>query len=382
MPYATLRFAQMGWRVIRIEATAGGSAQPGDPNRYVGTKVVDDDRHSYFVAPNVGKESVAINLKDPRGHELLYRIIRALNVDVFCCNTLPARYEAMGIDYPSLKAVKPDIIWAGISAMGPSYPKRPGYDPAIQAMAGFMEMTGEADGPPSLSGIPLGDLKAGDEVYAAVALALLERAESGRGSEINISMLQAAASWLITTLPLLDFDCDYDEVSRNGNRHRYFIPSDAYRTRDGYIYLAIGNELQWTRFTDIPKFSPLADDSRNSIKGRYADRHKLYAEIDVITSQFSRAELARDFETASIPHALINTIEEVREFEAIGEKLTTTITPAGQTVRMQPPAVDRADGLQTLAFPPKYGEHTRSILTETGFSAGDIDEFADAGIID
>ena len=96
LPYATLRFAQLGWRVIRVEAT-GGKGLPGDPNRYIGSRVADDDRRSYFVAPNVGKEAIALNLKDARGQALLARLIDKLDVDVFCCNTVPSRYASLGI---------------------------------------------------------------------------------------------------------------------------------------------------------------------------------------------------------------------------------------------------------------------------------------------
>ena len=119
LPSATLRFAQLGWRVIRIEAAPTGSGLPGDPNRYIGSRVVDDDRRSYFIAPNVGKEAIALNLKDARGKDVLKRLIGALDVDVFCCNTVPSRYKQLGIDYDTLAAVKPNLIWAGISAMGP-----------------------------------------------------------------------------------------------------------------------------------------------------------------------------------------------------------------------------------------------------------------------
>ncbi|MCP4982705.1 MAG: CoA transferase, partial [Gammaproteobacteria bacterium] len=140
LPSATLRFAQLGWRVIRIEATPSGKGLPGDPNRYIGSKVVDEDRHSYFIAPNAGKEAITLNLKDPQGQAILHRLIRELDIDVFCCNTLPGRYKQLGIDYDALKSIKPDIIWAGISSMGPEYPDVPGYDPAIQAMSGFMEL--------------------------------------------------------------------------------------------------------------------------------------------------------------------------------------------------------------------------------------------------
>ena len=249
LPSATLRFAQLGWRVIRIEATRTGNGLPGDPNRYIGSRVLDDDRRSYFIAPNVGKEAIALNLKDERGQEALKRIITSLDVDVFCCNTVPSRYKQLGIDYATLSAVKPDLIWAGISAMGPDYPEVPGYDPVIQAMCGYMEVTGDPNGPPTVMGLPVIDLKAGDEVYANVLLALLERNETGRGKAIHVSMLQAAASWLITVLPLIDFGCAANEITRAGNEHRKFIPTNVYPAKDGFVYMAIGSDVQWQRLT-------------------------------------------------------------------------------------------------------------------------------------
>ena len=381
MPYATLRFAQLGWRVIRIEATPIGGRLPGDPNRYIGTQVVDDDRNSYFIAPNVGKESIALDLKDERGRELLLRIIRELKVDIFCCNTLPGRYESLGIDYETLKTANPKIIWAGISAMGPEYPFVPGYDPALQAMSGFMELTGREDGQPTLSGIPLIDLKAGDEVYAGVCLALAEQAETGQGSQINVSMLQAAASWLITTLPLIDFGCDDSEITRCGNEHRKFIPTNAYPTKDGYIYVAIGNDIQWQRFTEIEKFAPVATEVRQTNKGRQVERQGCYDDISAISVNYSTAELVDEFTAATIPHAVINDIRQVRVLEALTGKLTTTRTPDGQVIHMQPMAVDMDAAHKELSFPAKYGQHTRQVLAESGLDESEISALSDAGVI-
>jgi len=381
MPYATLRFAQMGWRVIRIEATPAGRRLPGDPNRYIGTRVVDDDRNSYFIAPNVGKETIALDLKDPRGRELILRIIKELNVDIFCCNTLPGRYRSLGIDYETLKKANPQIIWAGISAMGPEYPNVPGYDPALQAMSGFMELTGQEDGQPTLSGIPLIDLKAGDEVYAGVCLALAELAESGNGSEINVSMLQAAASWLITTLPLVDFGCDDSEITRCGIEHRKFIPTNAYPTQDGYVYVAIGNDLQWQRFTEIEKFKPVANQARQTNMGRQAERQGCYADISAITVNYSTSELAAEFAAATIPHAVINDIRQVRVLDALSDKLTTTRTPNGQVIHMQPMAVDRLGARAELSFPAKYGQHTRQVLAESGLDETEIMVLSESGVI-
>jgi len=381
MPYATLRFAQLGWRVIRIEATPIGKRLPGDPNRYIGTQVVDDDRNSYFIAPNVGKETIALDLKDPRGRELLLRIIKELKVDIFCCNTLPGRYENLGIDFETLKTANPKLIWAGISALGPEYPFVPGYDPALQAMSGFMELTGREDGQPTLSGIPLIDLKAGDEVYAGVCLALAEQAETGKGSEINVSMLQAAASWLITTLPLIDFGCDDSEITRCGNEHRKFIPTNAYPTNDGYIYVAIGNDIQWQRFTDMEKFTAVANEARQTNKGRQAERQACYDDISAISANYSTAELAEEFAAATIPHAAINDIRQVRVLEALNGKLTTTHTPDGQLIHMQPMAVDMESAQTELSFPAKYGQHTQKVLSEAGLGEGEIGALAEAGVI-
>jgi len=380
MPYATLRFAQLGWRVIRIESTPG-KGLPGDPNRYIGGQVANDDRRSYFVAPNCGKEALALDLKRPEGQAVLHRLLSKLDVDIFCCNTLPGRYATFGIDYATLSAIKPDLIWAGISALGPDYPNVPGYDPMVQALVGYMELTGDPEGPPTLCGVPLIDLKAGDEVYANVMLALAERAETGRGMRIDVSMLQAAASWLITTLPLLDFDCRPDEVTRAGNEHRKFIPTNAYPTADGFVFMAIGNDVQWRRLTEIPRFAGIANDVRATNDGRHRERAAIHREIAAIAAQAETGALVAELAGATIPNARINTIPEVAALDALRDRLTTTVLPDGRRVRMQPHAVDLPGARQELPFPPKYGADTDQVLSEAGYAAGEIDALREAGVV-
>jgi crotonobetainyl-CoA:carnitine CoA-transferase CaiB-like acyl-CoA transferase len=381
LPYATLRFVQLGWRVIRIEAYTEGEALPGDPNRYIGSEVADSDRRSYFIAPNVGKEAIALNLRTPQGRALLARLVAALNVDVFCCNTLPRRYEALGIDHPTLAAVNPGLIWAGISALGPAYPDTPGYDPVLQAMAGYMELTGAADGPPMLAGVPVIDLKAGDELYAAVLRALVERAETGRGQRIDVSMLQAAASWLITALPLVDLNCAPAEITRSGTEHRKFIPTNVYRTRDGYIYVAIGNDAQWQRLTALPEFAGIAGEGRATNAGRHRERAAIQAGMAAIAARHPTDALARAFAAATIAHAPINDIPTVRALQALADKLTATRMPDGRSVRMQPVATDVPGAARAFDFAPKYGQHTTAVLREAGVDADEIMRLADGGAI-
>lgn len=381
LPSATLRFAQLGWRVIRIEATKGDGGLPGDPNRYIGSRIVDDDRRSYFIAPNVGKEAIALNLKDARGHALLQRLITTLDVDIFCCNTVPSRYRSLGIDYATLSAVKPDLIWAGISALGPDYPDVPGYDPVLQAMCGYMEVTGDPKGTPTQMGLPVIDLKAGDELFANVMLALLERSESGRGAEIHVSMLQAAASWLITVLPLVDFGCEDHEITRAGNEHRKFIPTNVYPAADGFIYMAIGSDVQWRRLTSIAKFAPIANAVRVTNEGRHKEREAIHRDIAAIMACHPVEEILADLRTAMIPTTRIFGIRQVRALPHLAAKWTRTVLPGGQTAHMQPMAVDIPGALTELPFPPSYAADTRRVLAEAGFTPGETEAMADAGII-
>ena len=381
LPSATLRFAQLGWRVIRIEATKADGGLPGDPNRYIGGRVADDDRRSYFIAPNVGKEAIALNLKLPRGQEILRRLISALDVDVFCCNTLPSRYKALGIDYATLCAVKPDLIWAGISAMGPDYPEVPGYDPVIQAMCGYMEVTGDPAGPPTQMGLPVIDLKAGDEVYASVMLALLERSETGRGKAIHVSMLQAAASWLITVLPLIDCDCDPSEITRAGNEHRKFIPTNVYPAKDGFVYMAIGSDVQWRRLTAVAKFAPVANAVRATNEGRHKEREAIHRAMAAVTSRHTVEELLADLRAATIPATRIFDITQVRDLPQLRQKLTRTIMPQGRVVRMQPMAVDVEKAVSDLAFAPSYGAHTGRVLAQAGYTEKEIAALAADGVV-
>ncbi len=385
LPYATLRFVHLGWRVIRVEATpVPGRQSKGDPNRYIGRPVAGDDRHSYFVAPNVGKEAVAINLKDERGRRLLTRLIRDLSVDVFCTNTMPARHKPLGMDFETLREARENLIWCSISAMGVAYPDVPGYDPAMQALCGYMDLTGEGDGPPMQCGPPLIDLKAGDEAFAQVILAMLEQSRTGAGKMIDVSMAHAAVSWLHTFLPMLDMGSTAEELRRNGNEHRQFIPVNAYPTSDGYIYVAIGSDAQWSRLVEQPTFRLLDRECFATNEGRRARREELHNSIAEITRQYTSAGLTDAFDRAAVPHSPITPIDRVWDLEFVESTSLTTRAPDGRTIRLPPPAAPVPHLQQIgreLPFPPAYGEHTDGVLSEVGVPDGEIRELRDAGVV-
>lgn len=385
LTYATLRFVHLGWRVIKLEPTpVAGRKSKGDPNRYIGRPVAGEDRHSYFIAPNVGKEAISVDLKQEKGKDILRRLLKELDVDVFCTNTMPSRHVKLGIDFNSLRKVKKDLIWCGISAMGLAYPDVPGYDPVMQALCGYMDLTGDPDGPPLQCGPPLIDLKAGEEAFAQTILALMERQETGQGKQIDISMAQAAVSWLQTFLPMLDMGSPPSELRRSGNEHRQFIPVNAYQTKDGYIYMAIGSDAQWHRFVGQPLFSTLDEERFTTNEGRRRNKKDLHQLIENITSTSTSAEITEVLRAAAIPHSPITPIEDVPNLPFVKSKTLKTTTPDGRTVRLPPPAVETdhlKDIQKNLRFAPAYGEHTDALLEEIGFSPSDIVRLREHGVV-
>ena len=371
LPYATERFAQLGWRVVRIE-TAGkpGQKSPGDPNRYIGEDTGVDDLHAYFMAPNLGKEAITLNLKNPIDQDLLKQIIKELEVDVFMCNTLPKRYQQFGIDYDILKEANPNLIWCGISAFGPEYPDRAGYDPALQAMLGYMHLTGEPDRDPMLCGLPLIDLKAGDEAFAQVLLAMLEQKETGKGKRIDISMAQCAASWLITALPQSQFAEDESKFfTRSGNEHRSFVPSNCYPTKDGYVYLAVGSDMQWEKVTHIEGFEHCAQPNRASNNGRKEDKENIYADMRKGLENYTTTEFIEICLMNGLAVAPVNDVKQVGELDFIKKLMVKTVLPNGKEVMLFPAPMD-TDYLKernnVMSLPPRLGEHNDKIFKEAG----------------
>ncbi len=376
LPYATQRFAQLGWRVIRIENSGKpGQKRPGDPNRYIGEDTGIDELHTYFLAPNLGKEAISLNLKDPKDQSALKQIIKELKVDVFMCNTLPKRYQQFGIEYDLLKVANPELIWCGISAFGPEYPERAGYDPALQAMLGYMYLTGEPDRDPMLCGVPLIDLKAGDEAFAQVLLAMLEQKETGKGKRIDISMAQCATSWLITTLPQVQFVEDENRLfKRSANEHRSFVPSNCYPSKDGFVYLAIGSDSQWQKLTEIEGFGHCKNPNRISNSGRRADKENVYSDIRRGLENYTTTEFIEICLVLGLAVAPVNDVKQVGELEFINKLMIKTILPNGKEVKLFPAPMDTdylKENNYLMSLPPRLGEHNNKIFEKANIKRND-----------
>ncbi|RPH64075.1 MAG: CoA transferase, partial [Burkholderiales bacterium] len=166
-----------------------------------------------------------------------------------------------------------------------------------------------------------------------------------------------------------------------GNEHRKFIPTNVYPTRDGYVFLAIGSDVQWRRLTAIPKFACVANEVRATNEGRHAEREAIHRDMAAVTAGHTADEILADLRAATIPATRILDIRQVRELPQLRDRLTRTTMPDGRVVHMQPMAVD-LDGARTeLPFAPKYGADTGRVLAEAGYSTHEVDALRSDGVI-
>src|SRR5208337_782166 len=306
LPYLSYRLAMDGMRVIRLEHPI-----LGDPNRMIGENRLGEERmNTYFLAINAGKQAITLNLGTPEGRALLKELMVKLKVDIFATNQLPRNYEKLGIDYETLKAIKPDLVWVGLTGFGPES-NEAAYDPILQARSGLMELTGNAGEDPQVLGIPHPDMGTSEHAYGLVMKALCKRAITGEGERIDVSMFMSTTSWL--TVPVTLTKSFGNRITRRGNTHEFFAPVSVYETKDGYVYIAVGNDRQWISFTQLPGFEKLARTEYERNSGRIHDVANLNREIGACTRTKSTAEMIDLCNKATIAISRVNNIEEVME---------------------------------------------------------------------
>ncbi len=378
-PYLTYRLAQDGMTVIRLEHPVYG-----DPNRFIGDNVLNEERmNAYFLCINSGKKALTLNMADPKGKEIFKQLISKLNIDIFITNQLPKNYEKLGIAYELIKQVKPDIIWLGLTGFGPDS-NEGAYDPILQARSGLMELTGEAEGDPQVLGIPLPDMGTSEHGYGLLMKALFKRAVTGEGSRIDLSMFESTVSWLTTPIALSQsFGAT---VSRRGNTHEFFSPVSVYKTLNGFIYLAVGNDRQWESMVSQDMFKSLAKEAYKKNKGRILDVTNLNKAINAITELHTSEDLIKLFNSITVPISKIKTVNEVVEDSLVAKRiLSSKDSKTGTKLTLAPPPnmtpfLEKAD--RKLSFPPRFGEQNGQIYGDVlGYDKITLAEFKEKGII-
>ena len=358
LPFLTYRLACDGARVIRVE-----NPRRPDPNRFVGKDVLgESDMRSYFLPNNCGKEAITLDLGQPEGRAVLDALIVRLRVDVFACNQRPRSYAHLGIEPERLRALKPDLITLGISGFGPEHDEA-AYDPVLQARSGFMELTGDPAGPPTVFGLPMIDLGAAEHAYGELMKALYHRARTSEGARLDVSMHRSALSWMVS--PILHQALG-EPVTRKGNSHQFFAPVGVYRARDGWIYLAVGSDPQWAALAALPAFAGLARAGYVANAGRIADVRRLDATLGAVFARLTTDEALAALRDAGVAASRVNALADVIADPLVAGRLLRVKDPrTGFEITLPPPPTGEPP---RLTFPPRLGEHNAKIYGEIGYA--------------
>jgi crotonobetainyl-CoA:carnitine CoA-transferase CaiB-like acyl-CoA transferase len=378
VPYLTYRLAMDGMEVIRVEHPVYG-----DPNRMIGDNVLNEERmNAYFLCINAGKKALTLNLAEPKGRELLQALIRQLDIDIFVTNQLPKNYPKLGIDYETLKAAKEDIIWMGVTGFGPES-NEAAYDPILQARSGLMELTGEPGGDPQVLGIPLPDMGTSEHAYGLLMKALFNRAISGRGARIDLSMFESCVSWL--TVPITMTASFEKRITRTGNTHEFFAPVSVFQTKNGFIYLAVGNDRQWKAMVAQELFRFLDKPQYEKNMGRIKDVANLNAALNAISREHTSETLIEIFTSIAVPVSKIKPINETIADPLVRQRLLSTHDPRTKTTITLAPPPNMTSFLESndlqMSFPPRFGEHNHEYYGRLGLSDSDVAELHAAGIV-
>jgi crotonobetainyl-CoA:carnitine CoA-transferase CaiB-like acyl-CoA transferase len=339
--------------------------------------------NSYFLCINAGKKALTLNLAEDEGQQIFHSLIEELDVDIFATNQLPKNYQKLGIDYDSLKSLKPDIIWLGVTGFGPDS-NEAAYDPILQARSGLMELTGEAEGDPQVVGIPLPDMGTSEHAYGLVMKALYKRQATGKGSCINMAMFESSVSWL--TVPITLTGSFGKNISRRGNTHEFFAPVSVYQTQNGFVYLAVGNDRQWKTMVSQEIFKRLDQPAYERNEGRISDVANLNEAINAITRHHTSEDLIELFTAITVPISKINRVDEVIKDPLVERRLLHARDPVSGTRLTLAPPPNMTPFLEQsnrrLSFPPRFGEQNSEIYgKKLGYSDDDLKRLKKNGVI-
>ena len=361
-PAAVRLLADWGASVIRVEA-------PGE-----GLGIASDHRSSDYINLHGNKRLVTADLKDPRGAAIVCRLVD--NADVVMENFRPQVTKRLGLDYETLSARHPRLVYGSISGFGQDGPlgNRGAVDQIIQGMSGLMSLTGEPGAPPMRVGIAIADMAAGQLLATGVLLALLERTRSGRGQWVQVSLIEALLS-------MLDFQAarwtvDGEEPGQAGNHHPTITPMGTFRTADGFLNVAAPNDRLWQKLCDaLGRPSALDDPMFASVSARQANRFRLRELLDAEFGRYPRAELVKLLDAADVPCGPVNSVAEAFAEEQVRHLgvVTTVDHPArGPVGVLRSPIRMSRSGASPKTPAPLASADTDEVLAELGYGADEI----------
>ncbi|MEH7176849.1 CaiB/BaiF CoA transferase family protein [Neobacillus vireti] len=374
-PFATRQLADLGARVIKIERP-----ETGDFARNYDTSV--NGMSSHFVWLNRSKESLTLNLKEDEAKAVIDKLLE--KADVFIQNLAPGAADRLGLGASVLKEKYPELIICGISGYGSygPYMDKKAYDLLIQCEAGLLSITG-TDETPSKAGIAIADIAAGMYAYTGILTALISRFRTGKGSVIEVSMLEALAEWM--GYPMYYALYGGTEPKRTGASHATIYPYGPFKAGDGIsVFLSIQNEREWKDFCEkVLDNKELVFDHRFNNNSKRLENSKQLEEI--IVSNFGKVEantIIMRLEESKIANARLNTIKDFIDHSQLKarDRWREVESPVGPLIALLPAVT--IDDIEARMDPiPKVGEHTEAILREFGFGKNGIHDNKEIGIL-
>ncbi|MEO6410507.1 MAG: CoA transferase [Burkholderiaceae bacterium] len=368
-PTAVRQLADWGAQVIKVEMPPALDEGEG-----VGGPREDSD----FQNVHRNKRGMTLNLKSPEGVAILKKLVAS--ADIVVENYRPDVKRRLGIDYETLAATNPRLIYASISGYGQDgpYSLRPGFDQIAQGMGGLMSITGKPGQGPMRVGIPIADLCAGIFCAHGIMVAVIEREKSGQGQWVQSSLLQAqlfmldfqAARWLMKG----------EVAGQAGNNHPTAIPTGVFKTRDGHMNIAVAGHKIWVRFCDAigaPELVKHADYASGALRSKHRDA--LQVEIERRLVERDTADWVARLNEAGVPTGPIYAIDEAFADPQV-RHLGIAQTLGSVAYLGQPVTLSRTPS-QVASHPPAQGEHTAQVLRELGYDDAEIERLAHDGTI-
>lgn len=376
-PFCTQILGDLGAEVVKVERPAGG-----DPARAWGPPFWGGES-PLFLAGNRNKRSLAVDLKSEEGREVVRRLVG--RADVFVQSWRRGVARSLGLAPDPLRRAHPRLVYCSVTAFGTRGPMRdlPGYDPLLQAYGGLMSVTGHPDREPVRVGTSVMDMSTGMWAALGILAALRRREETGEGSHVTTALFDSAVVWI--SYHLLGYLGTGHVPAKAGSGLGMIVPYEAFPTADGHVMVAAGNDGLFRSLCESLGIPEVADDPRfRDNPARVAHREALYRILAGATRALRTAEAERRLRDAGVPIAPIRSVDEVARDPQVAANGMLVPTPHATIRDFRSVALPvEWDGRRATSRrgPPLPGEHTREILEEAGYGEGELEEFAERGVV-